>query len=50
MAFVRRCVRWGGGIAHLEGEAIIFVDEEVRAGKGNVVVELGAVLIDMIAI
>lgn len=50
MAFVRRCVCWGGGTAHLEGEAIVFVHQEVRAGEGDVVVELCAVLVDVVAV
>ncbi len=45
--------RYGGGIggmAHLEGEAVVFVDEEVAAGEGDVVGELGAVLVDVVAV
>lgn len=40
----------GGGMAHLEGEAVVFVHEEVRAGEGDVVVELRAVLVDVVAV
>lgn len=50
MALVRRCVGRGGGIAHLEGVAIVFVDQEVRTCEGDVVVELCAVLVDMVPI
>ena len=42
--------RWVGGMAHLEGEAIVFVHEEVRAREGDVVVEICAVLIDVVAV
>lgn len=41
---------WWGGMAHLEGEAVVFVHEEVRAGEGDVVVELRAVLVDVVAV
>lgn len=37
-------------MAHLEGEAVVFVHEEVRAGEGDVVVELRAVLVDVVAV
>lgn len=50
MAFVRRCVGRGGGIAHLEGVAIVFVDEEIRTSQGDIVVEFCAVLVDMVPI
>ena len=40
----------GGGVAHLEGEAVVFVDEEVGAGEGDVVGEGGAVLVDVVAV
>lgn len=50
-------VGWGvgggvgvGGMAHLEGEAVVFVDEEVRAGEGDVVVEVCDVLVDVVAV
>lgn len=50
-AFVRRCVGGrGGGMAHLEGEAVVFVDEEVRPREGDVVVEFGDVLVDVVAV
>ena len=40
----------GEGIAHLEGDAIVLVHEEVRAREGEVVIEFGEILIDMIAV
>lgn len=50
-------VGWGvggwvgvGGVAHLEGEAVVFVDEEVGAGEGDVVVEVCEVLVDVVAV
>ena len=49
-AFVRRCVGGVGGIAHLEGEAIVAVHEEVRPGESDVVVELCEILVDMVAV
>ncbi len=49
-AFVWRCGGGVGGMAHLEGEAVVFVDEEVAAGEGDVVGELGAVLVDVVAV
>ena len=51
VAFVGGCVAGGGGgVAHLEGEAVVFVDEEVGAGEGDVVGEGGAVLVDVVAV
>lgn len=52
-AFVWRCVGGiggGGGMAHLEGEAVVFVDEQVRPREGDVVVEVCDVLVDMVAV
>lgn len=49
-AFVRRCGSRVGGMAHLEAEAVVFVDEEIHAGEGDVVVESCAVLVDVVAI
>lgn len=40
----------GGRMAHLEGEAVVFVDEEVGAGEGDVVGEGCAVLVDVVAV
>lgn len=37
-------------MAHLEGEAVVFVDEEVGAGEGDVVGEGCAVLVDVVAV
>lgn len=50
MAFVRSGGGRGGMIAHLEGDAIVFVHEEVRARESEIVIEFREILIDMIAI
>ena len=39
-----------GGIAHLEGDAIVLVHEKVRAREGEIVIEFREVLINMIAV
>lgn len=53
-AFVWRCVGGigggGGRMAHLEGEAVVFVNEEVRTGECDVIGEFRDVLVDMVAV
>ena len=45
------CVGWcRGGVAHLEGEAVVFVQQEVAPGEGDVVGEFGGVLVDVVAV